>query len=245
MTTAAWYIIPGRHILIRHLNAWHFPYSLWHLSYIAIGASLAESIDWALLGWALLAFTGGMVWASHYLDLMKGDPLRQRIPQWQLTVGAVLGLSLAIGIGLWQIILGPVSSWLLLAIPIGVLVAAGYNLEWLGFHGDSQFALFWAVFPLLVAYFAQGLDLTILLIPAVILAFLTATVQRVLSTRVRHLRRRVGDYCVINVQEIEPYPHHWNKTYDKAWLLAPDEKALAWLSAAMVVVAVASLIRHI
>jgi hypothetical protein len=34
----------------------HPPYTVWHLSYVAIGAALAPRVDWAVLGWTLLAF---------------------------------------------------------------------------------------------------------------------------------------------------------------------------------------------
>ena len=34
----------------------HPPYTLWHLSYVAIGAAIAPTFDAALLGWTLLAF---------------------------------------------------------------------------------------------------------------------------------------------------------------------------------------------
>ena len=35
----------------------HPPYTLWHLSYVAVGAALAPHMNWALLGWTTLAFS--------------------------------------------------------------------------------------------------------------------------------------------------------------------------------------------
>ena len=33
----------------------HPPYTLWHLSYVAVGAALAPHMKWGLLGWTTLA----------------------------------------------------------------------------------------------------------------------------------------------------------------------------------------------
>src|SRR4029078_5999844 len=38
----------------------HPPYTLWHLSYVCIGAALAPEFRWGILGLALLAFFLGM-----------------------------------------------------------------------------------------------------------------------------------------------------------------------------------------
>ena len=38
----------------------HFPYTLWHLSYVPIGAALAAELDWLVLGGTLAAFAVGL-----------------------------------------------------------------------------------------------------------------------------------------------------------------------------------------
>src|SRR5262249_48096700 len=38
----------------------HPPYTLWHLSYVAVGAALAPKMDWGLWGWTTLAFALAM-----------------------------------------------------------------------------------------------------------------------------------------------------------------------------------------
>ena len=58
----------------------HPPYTLWHLSYVAVGAALAPRMDWALLGWTTLAFALAMGVGAHALDEMRGRPLQTRIP---------------------------------------------------------------------------------------------------------------------------------------------------------------------
>src|SRR5437899_894765 len=58
----------------------HPPYTLWHLSYVAIGASIAPRMKWGLLGWTTLAFLLAMGVGAHALDELQGRPLRTRIP---------------------------------------------------------------------------------------------------------------------------------------------------------------------
>ena len=57
----------------------HPPYTLWHLSYVAIGAALAPHFRAGILGLALLAFFLGMGVAAHALDELHGRPLATRI----------------------------------------------------------------------------------------------------------------------------------------------------------------------
>src|SRR5581483_1151294 len=52
----------------------HPPYTLWHLSYVAVGAALAPRMDWALLGWTTLAFALAMGVGAHALDELMGRP---------------------------------------------------------------------------------------------------------------------------------------------------------------------------
>ena len=50
----------------------HPPYTLWHLSYVAIGAALAPRLDWAVLGWTVLAFALALGIGAHALDELSG-----------------------------------------------------------------------------------------------------------------------------------------------------------------------------
>src|SRR2546427_8741009 len=58
----------------------HAPYTLWHLSYVAIGAALAPRVDWPILGLAVLAFALALGIGAHALDELHGRPLRTEIP---------------------------------------------------------------------------------------------------------------------------------------------------------------------
>ena len=57
----------------------HPPYTLWHLSYVAVGAALAPHMDWTLLGWTTLAFALAMGVGAHALDELRDRPLQTRI----------------------------------------------------------------------------------------------------------------------------------------------------------------------
>src|SRR6478736_484346 len=54
----------------------HPPYTLWHLSFVAVGAALAPEFHLDRLVWALVAFFLALGIAAHALDELKGRPLR-------------------------------------------------------------------------------------------------------------------------------------------------------------------------
>ena len=78
----------------------HPPYTLWHLSYVAIGAALAPQMKWGLLGWTTLAFLLAMGVGAHALDELNGRPLRTQIPAPFLVALAVVSIAAACAIGL-------------------------------------------------------------------------------------------------------------------------------------------------
>src|SRR2546428_8150165 len=78
----------------------HLPYTLWHLSYVVIGACLAPHVPAWRLGLRVLAFFLGLGIGAHALDALNGRPLNTRIPTGVLIALAAgsLGASRAIGI---------------------------------------------------------------------------------------------------------------------------------------------------
>ena len=171
----------------------HPPYTLWHLSYVAIGAALAPQMKWGLLGWTVLAFFLAMGIGAHALDELNGRPLRTRIPSAVLVTLAAVSIAAACAIG---IVAASRSTWWLLAfIAFGAFVAVAYNLELLGgaFHSDLWFALAWGAFPVLTAYFASAEQLRAEAFAAAAFATLASLAQRTLSTPVRLARRSAGD----------------------------------------------------
>jgi hypothetical protein len=170
----------------------HPPYTAWHLSYVAIGACLAPHFHADRLGAAAAAFFLAMGIGAHALDELQGRPLQTRIPEPILLGLTVVSLAAAVGVG----IAGAVTFdlWLLVFVVVGALLVPIYNLELLGgaIHNNTGFALAWGAFPLLTGYFACAGTVTWFAVLAAGYAALTSYVQRVLSTPVRHIRRRVA-----------------------------------------------------
>jgi hypothetical protein len=168
----------------------HPPYTLWHLSYVAIGAALAPEWRPRVLALALAAFFLGMGVAAHALDELHGRPLQTRIPKHTLVTLAAVSLAGAAAIGIAVAI--HTSLWLLAFVAAGAFIAVAYNLELFGgrLHGDPWFSLAWGSFPLLTAYFAAAETIRVEAIFAAGFAGLLSHAQRRLSTPVRLVRRR-------------------------------------------------------
>jgi hypothetical protein len=171
----------------------HPPYTLWHLSYAALGAAVAPTLKWDVLGWTVLAFLLAMGVGAHALDEMKGRPLRTRIPDrvlvvlaaWSIAGACVIGVHVAIG----------TTWWLLAFIAFGAAIVVAYNLELFGglVHTPFWFAFAWGAFPALTAYFASARTIRAEAVLIAAFAFVTSLVQQRLSVDVRHARRAVGD----------------------------------------------------
>lgn len=214
----------------------HPPYTLWHLSYVAMGAALAPSVDTRWLLETLLAFLLAMGIAAHALDELNGRPLGTRIPAAVLRVLAVVGLAGAVALGIHAA--REISPWIWAFIGAGVFLVLAYDLELFGgrIHSDLWFALGWGAFPVLTAAFAQTAELRP---EAVVLAAACAAIsaaQRALSTPVRDLRRhvaRVDGSVERRDGSVGPI--------DAASLRVAPETALRWLCVAMPLLAVAML----
>jgi hypothetical protein len=169
----------------------HPPYTAWHLGYVAIGAALAPTFHTDRFLAALAAFFLGLGVGAHSLDELQGRPLATRIPEPVLIGLTLVSLAGAVAIG----IAGAISFdlWLLVFVAIGVVLVPVYNLELFGgvIHNTPGFALAWGAFPLLTGYFANAGTITWVSLLAAGYAALTSYVQRVLSTQVRQVRRRV------------------------------------------------------
>src|SRR5262249_25404032 len=180
----------------------HPPYTLWHLSYVALGAGLAPQMKWGLLGWTELAFFLAMGIGAHALDELNGRPLRTSIPDTVLLALAAVSIAGACAIGL--VIASGSTWWLLVFILSGVFIVLAYNLELFGgmFHGDLGFAGAWGAFPVLTAYFAAAERIRIEAVLAASFALLSSLAQRTLSTPVRAARRRGDDPAAARPAEL-------------------------------------------
>jgi hypothetical protein len=168
----------------------HPPYTIWHLSYVVIGACLMVPVNATRLIATLLAFFLAVGLGAHALDELHGRPLATTIARWQLIAVAVVGVGGAVVFG----VVGTfqVGGYLLIFIVVGVALAVGYNLELFRgrLHTDALFALAWGGFPLLTAGYAQHGTISVALVVASLFASLLAQAQRQLSTPARQLRRR-------------------------------------------------------
>jgi hypothetical protein len=180
----------------------HPPYTLWHLSYVAIGAGFAPRMRWGILGWTELAFLLALGVGAHALDELKGRPLRTHISDTLLVALAIgsIGAACAIGIA----VASHTTWWLLAFVAAGAFVVVAYNLELFGgtFHSDVWFALAWGAFPILTAYFASAERLRGEAFAAAAFAVFASLAQRTLSTQVRSARREAGDPAAARPAEV-------------------------------------------
>ncbi len=168
----------------------HLPYTAWCLGYVALGLGLAPSgLSWTLVAQALGAFALAVGVAAHVLDELKGRPLRTQVPDAVLIALAAVSLAGACALGVW--VAADTTWWLLAFVGVGGFLVVAYNLELPGFHNDPAFALAWGAFPVLTGYFAAAGTLRAEAVAAAAAAALLAHAQRLLSTEVRRLRRRV------------------------------------------------------
>jgi len=265
MEGVAWYDIKGKGWLRDFLIILHPPYTLWHLSYVPIGAVLAPDLDWATLGWTVLAFFLGMGIGGHCLDELNGRPLRTKLPGgmlWSLAVASILGaVSIGIFIGMKE------NIWVLPCIIFGGFIVFAYNMEWPSarmktapvwsiahtplahlpegfFHRDIWFGVAWGAFPVITAYAAQTHTLSWAAAGMGLFALLYSMAQRKLSLQARFWRRKVafifGSY-VLNGQPIVSKGHDLTKEA----IIGPADLALKYMTWAVVSVAAGLLLMNI
>lgn len=181
----AWYALRGGGAR-DFVTLLHPPYTLWHLSYVAVGAAVAPQFHLERMVWAIVSFLLAMGIAAHALDELHGRPLRTSIPGPALVAVAVGALVGAVTIGI-----AAAAAWgwgLLVFVGLGAVLVPAYNLE-LALHNDWGFALAWGAFPALTGYFVEAQTLRVEAVAVALYAFALSLAQRALSTPVRHARR--------------------------------------------------------
>ena len=135
----------------------HPPYTLWHISYVAIGAAAAPQVYAGRLAAALAAFFLAVGIGAHSLDELHGRPLGTRLSRRAL-------LALAAGASAGALAIGVVGTFVVSATLAPLVVAGGfmvlaYNLELFGgrFHTDFWFAAAWGAFPALTGWWSNAL----------------------------------------------------------------------------------------
>lgn len=173
-----------------YLNLLHAPYTLWHLSYVVLGAAIAPNLHLDRLLGTLLAFFLAVGIGAHVMDELNGRPLGTKIPSPILVGLAVVSLAGALALGTVAGL--GVSVWLFPFVGFGGFIVVAYNLGlWRNrFHSDLWFAFAWGAFPALTSYWINTLHLDAAAILLASGCFTLSLVQRTLSTQVRTVRRR-------------------------------------------------------
>jgi hypothetical protein len=212
----------------------HPPYTLWHLSYVAIGAALAPSVDWLILLGTVIAFAFGLGVGAHALDELHDRPLSTGLTAGWLQVLGWGGLAVSFCVAVAAAFV--ISPMALLWGAAGVALAAGYALEWSALvHSTVGFGLAWGAFPVLVGYWAQTEEVSLAVMAMAAAAAALSMAQRTLSTPARHVRRDAdAAKAVIG-----------GSNWEKAELLATWERPLRLLVVAHVLVALGLLVSHL
>jgi hypothetical protein len=173
----------------------HPPYTVWNLANVGFGAAAATQIHTDRFVATLAAFFLAVGISAHTLDELNGRPLKTQLSDRALIALATVSLAGAIGIGVAGCII--VSPTLIPFVLAGGFFVVAYNLELFGgrFHTDFWLAFAWAAFPALTSWWVNTLSFASLKVDVagVLVAagcFGLVSVQRILSTPVRRLRRK-------------------------------------------------------
>ena len=228
----AFYALPGTKGWQDYLNLLHFPYTLWHLSYVVLGAVISPTVHLDRLLGTLLAFFLAVGIASHALDELHDRPLGTKIPRVVLISLTVVSLVGAVAWGVGVGIL--VTRWMFAFVAFGGFIVVFYNLGlWRNrFHTDLWFAFSWGAFPVLASYFVNASRLDVAVVLLAVGCFLLTLAQRTLSTPVRTIRRKA-----LSVEGHIELANGERLILDSQSIILVPERALALLGAAIVVLA--------
>lgn len=212
----------------------HPPYTVWHLSYVLLGAALSPAPDPRIVAGALVAFGLAVGVGAHAFDELRGRPLRTGIPSPVLVALGTAALLVAVVLGLVATtMLGPI---FLVFVAGGAAIVVLYAFEAPLVHSDVGFALGWGAFPVVTVAYATGAH-PVPTALAALAATLLSLAQRRLSTRARSIRRRA-----IGVSGEIVYSDGSREVIDARTLIGAPEAALSILWLALVAVALAVLL---
>lgn len=213
-----------------YVNLLHVPYTVWHLSYVVLGAAIAPTVHLDRLLCTLLAFFLAVGISSHALDELNDRPLSTKIPKAVLVSLAVLSLAGAVALGVVAGLLE--TPWIFAFVAFGGFIVVAYNLGlWHNrFHTDFWFAFSWGAFPVLTAYWVNALRFDVAVVLLAVGCFVLTMVQRTLSTPVRTIRRKA-----LSVEGFIKLDNGKRLVLDSRSIVSVPERALLLLGAAIVV----------
>lgn len=218
----------------------HPPYTMWHLSYVVLGAAAAPVMRLDRLGWMALAFFLAVGLGAHALDELQGRPLCTRISHAVLATIAIFSIVGSLVIG--AVAAATISLWVIPFILFGGFVVVAYNLELFAgrFHSDTWFGIAWGAFPALTGYWAMAERLSLEAIVLSAACFALSLAQRTLSKRVRQLRRetRAADGRI-------EFKDGRAERINVPYLLETPEKALQMMSFTVALLALGLLIARL
>ena len=214
----------------------HPPYTIWHLSYVLLGAAIAPSPDPKIVAGALVAFGLAVGIASHSYDELQGRPLRTHIPSRVLVAMGTAALAVAVAIGLvGATMFGPL---FVAFVAAGASIVVLYGLEVPYVHSDIGFAVGWGAFPVAATAYATGAH-PVPTVLAALAAALLSLAQRRLSTRARSIRRRA-----VSVSGEIVFADGSRESIDSRSLIGPGEAALSIMWIALLAVSLGVLAAH-
>jgi len=228
----AFYALPGTKGWQDYLNLLHIPYTLWHLSYVVLGAVISPTFHMDRLLGTLLAFFLAVGIASHSLDELHDRPLGTKIPPVVMVSLAVVSLVGAVALGVVAGFLE--TQWMFVFVAFGGFIVVFYNLGlWHNrFHTDLWFAFSWGAFPVLTSYLVHASRLDVAVVLLAVGCFFLTLVQRTLSNPVRTIRRKA-----LNVEGHIVLANGERLILNSERIISVPERALALLGAAIVVLA--------
>ena len=214
----------------------HPPYTVWHLSYVRLGAAVAPDPDPKIVVGALVSFGLAVGIGAHAFDELNGRPLRTRIPSAVLVALGTVSLLAAVALGLVaSTMVGPLFP---VFVAVGAAIVVLYAFEVPPVHTDVGFALGWGGFPVVATAYATGAHLVPTLLAA-LAATLLSLAQRRLSTRARSVRRRAVELSGEIV-----FADGSREAVDAQALISAPEGALSLMWIAVFAVSLGALLSH-
>lgn len=192
----AWYHLEGS----KKAELWtilHLPYTLMCIAFLAVGFAIHKPVNWELFGAAILAYFLGLGLAAHAFDQLSltGSRYVKYLTRRELLAIGISSLITAIAIGVFYMV--KYSLWhLIWLIPLQAIFAIGYPIgeTFRGkLHNDISFSFSFGALPPLVGFYVNTGELSLVVLPFMVLCGLVAYIEILLSRQCRRLRKELRE----------------------------------------------------